>query len=331
MLYDDAFTARLHAGLRRALPAWGFGPDTALTLLTVSENATFVATQPDGRRFVLRVGRPGYHDAAEVRSELDWIGALRAAHTIDTPAPVPCRNGAPVHCFDDGGEPRLVTCFEHVAGTAPDDSRPAPDRFRTLGALAARMHAQSRSFRRPPGFRRKSWTWDTIIGPAARWGDWRAAPGLSQADRALLERAAGQLRHDTDAFGTAPDRFGLIHGDMRAANLIEGQDGRLWVIDFDDCGLCWFGYDFAASVSFIEDDPRLPDLMRAWIAGYRSVAPLSEAGAARLPMFVMLRRMQLTAWLASHAETPTARMLAPRYGAGTVALARDWLSTRAAR
>ena len=43
---------------------------------------------------------------------------------------------------------------------------------------------------------------------------------------------------------------------------------------------------------------------------------------------VMLRRMLLTAWIASHAETPTAReLMAGGYASGTVALAERHLAT----
>jgi Ser/Thr protein kinase RdoA (MazF antagonist) len=44
-----------------------------------------------------------------------------------------------------------------------------------------------------------------------------------------------------------------------------------------------------------------------------------------LPSFVMLRRMVLTAWLASHAETPTAQALGAGYTDGTVALGLRYL------
>jgi hypothetical protein len=39
-----------------------------------------------------------------------------------------------------------------------------------------------------------------------------------------------------------------------------------------------------------------------------------------MPTFVMLRRILLTAWLASHAEVPLARALGVSYTEGTVAL-----------
>jgi Ser/Thr protein kinase RdoA (MazF antagonist) len=143
-----------------------------------------------------------------------------------------------------------------------------------------------------------------------------------------LERTAKRLEEQTRAYGASPDRFGLIHCDMRLANLLVEGD-RLGVIDFDDCGLSWFPYDFAAAVSFIEHEPYLGDLMAAWVDGYRKVAPLSKEDEAALPMFVMLRRMQLTAWVASHAETPTAQSMGEPYTQGTVELADSFLSESA--
>jgi len=151
---------------------------------------------------------------------------------------------------------------------------------------------------------------------------------LRKGDKA---KGAALMARQKTARGTpaAPDAEAmakLIHADLRLANLLV-ENGRIGVIDFDDCGFGWFGFDFAAAVSFIETDPQLPALMAAWVEGYRSVATLDEAHAAMLPVFVMLRRMQLTAWIASHAETPTAQEMGDAFTEGTVAMADRFLST----
>ncbi len=84
-------------------------------------------------------------------------------------------------------------------------------------------------------------------------------------------------------------------------------------------------YDFAAAVSFIEHEAIVGELVRAWALGYRKAAPLSAEELAEIPSFVMLRRILLTAWLASHAEVPFAREMGAAYTRGTVGLARDYL------
>jgi Ser/Thr protein kinase RdoA (MazF antagonist) len=324
LLYDEARLQRLTAGLACVLPRWGVAEDAALSLLTVSENATFLVAAPDGR-IVLRVYRPGYHDEREIRSELAWIEALRTENVVETPRPIRDREGRLLASFHDGEGLRHVAAFAHSAGHEPEADENLPGWFRHLGETAARLHRHTRGWRRPDGFRRKKWNFETIVGSGAYWGDWRLALGLDAPGRAVLERLHRRIEAETAALGEGADRFGLIHGDMRAANLL--VDGsRLSVIDFDDCGFSWFGFDFAAAVSFIEDAPVVPDLREAWLAGYREVAPFSQVEERALPMLVMLRRLQLTAWIASHAETPTALSLGDAYTAGTVALAEAYLS-----
>jgi Ser/Thr protein kinase RdoA (MazF antagonist) len=70
----------------------------------------------------------------------------------------------------------------------------------------------------------------------------------------------------------------------------------------------------------------VPDLLDAWIEGYSTVAELTDADLAMIPVFIMLRRMALTAWIASHPGTPAALRLGRDYTQGTVALARAFLA-----
>ena len=140
----------------------------------------------------------------------------------------------------------------------------------------------------------------------------------------LLQRVADALAERVRVYGQPSHRFGLVHADLRLANLL--VDGaRLGIIDFDDCGFSWFFYDFAAAVSFMEHEPIVAELQNAWLEGYRQIAPVSKADEAMLPVFVMLRRMLLTAWIASHSDTETARRMGTEYTEGTVAMGERFL------
>ncbi|WP_245290938.1 phosphotransferase enzyme family protein [Methyloligella halotolerans] len=325
MLYEDALLERLEAGLRTALPKWGLGKDPKVKLLTVSENATYLVERADGSKMIFRVHRPDYHTEREIRSELAWVAALREDGVVETPETIPTEDGAPLASFSDGEATRHIAAFSFMAGKEPDADDDLVKWYGELGEINARLHGHARDWQRPEGFTRKTWNFDTIIGNGALWGEWSAAPGLTKEGHAILEKTADLLRQQTDAFGTGEDRFGLIHCDMRPANLLVDGD-RLGVIDFDDCGFSWYAYDFAAAVSFLEHEPYLPDVMAAWVEGYRKQAPLSQEVAAALPMFVMLRRMQLTAWIASHGETETAQSMGEPYTEGTVTLGESYLA-----
>ena len=51
--------------------------DLQITLINLSENATYKLQAPDGRRWALRIHRDGYHSRAAIASELAWLMALR--------------------------------------------------------------------------------------------------------------------------------------------------------------------------------------------------------------------------------------------------------------
>ncbi|WP_428925677.1 phosphotransferase enzyme family protein [Marinibacterium sp. SX1] len=330
-LYDEAFVERLRQGALGLAGQWGLGPGTDVQLLTLSENATFLARDPARPApVILRVHRPDYHTRAEIESELAWIGALRAEGTVDTPEVLELAGGGQIAAFQDGAQTRHVVGFAFMEGAEPDaDARLVPG-FEMLGAISARLHGQARRWHPPAGFTRKTWNWDTAFGPAPLWGDWRAALGLDPAGQAVLDRLSATLRSRLAAYGAGPDRFGLVHADLRLANLLVSGD-RLGVIDFDDCGFSWFAYDFAAAISFLETEDYIPDLQAAWLRGYRSVAPFGAEHEAMLPTFILFRRLLLTAWIASHAETETAAWAGlDAFTQGTVALARAYLAEQPA-
>ncbi|MCB9960059.1 MAG: phosphotransferase [Rhodospirillaceae bacterium] len=326
-LYNEAYLTETLGELQDLCQAWGLSPRTEVALLNMSENATFRADDPDAADpVILRVHRPYYHSLQEIESELAWIEALRAEGVVETPQPLKVKGGGHIANFTHRGETRHVVGFAFMEGREPDLSADLVDGFVELGAISARLHQHVERWPRPAAFQRKVWTFATTLGPSPHWGPWRAALGLTGDGRALLERTCALLDRQLAAYGTGRDRFGLIHADLRLANLLVHGD-RIGVIDFDDCGFGWFGYDFAAAVSFYETDPIIPDLQAAWLRGYRSVAPMPAEDEAMLPTFVLLRRILLTAWIASHAETPTA---ADAGGAaftdGTLALADRYLA-----
>ena len=117
----------------------------------------------------------------------------------------------------------------------------------------------------------------------------------------------------------------MIHADLRLANLLI-ENGTVKVIDFDDCGFGWFLHDMASAVSFIEHKPITPSLIEAWISGYNKISVLRKEDIAEVDTFVMQRRLQLMAWLASHYESDPVKELSVGFADGTAALAEKYLS-----
>ncbi|MCY4453486.1 MAG: phosphotransferase [Immundisolibacterales bacterium] len=224
---------------------------------------------------------------------------IRPLHRLATAAPER-------HDLPPGAEAHLVSVSENAIYRvdSPDGD----------GKWALRVHRE--------GYRRRN--------GIASWLAWLAAlreDGAVVTPRieALFASTVEVLCRRLEDFGKSAERFNLIHGDTRLANLlIDGPITR--VIDFDDCGFGWLMYDCATTVSFFEHKPEVPELIAAWLRGYRKVVDLPRADAEEIPTFVMLRRLLLVAWIGSHAETEFARSLGVGYTEGSVPLCEDYLA-----
>ena len=311
--------------IEEALSRFALSPDATAELCNVSENHTYRVEDPEKGTFALRVHRPGYRTAHQIESELQWLDALRADGAVDTCVPVAAPSGERV--VDLGTH--NVVLWEWLPGAEPDPSGDEVfDGFRTLGAVSARMHLHARAWSLPSGFDRPTWDHEHTLGASGHWGRWQDGLGMGAEELALLTRLDETIERRLRAYGRGDDRFGLVHADIRLANLLV-DDGQVRVIDFDDSGFAWFMYDFATTVSFMEEHPRVPQLREAWLEGYRSVAPLSAEDEAELDTFVMLRRLLLVAWIGSHHTFATeAAELGAGFTAVTCELAERYLSTQ---
>ena len=72
-----------------------------------------------GRRYALRVHRPGYRTAHQIESELQWVDALREDGAVDTCVPVPAPGGERVARDGRRAQRRAV-------GVAPGRASPTP-------------------------------------------------------------------------------------------------------------------------------------------------------------------------------------------------------------
>ena len=319
----DADVDRVEAIARAALPFYDCAPDTSLTLLNISENATFRVDTPTPT--IMRVHRQGYHSRAAIESELAWVGALRDEGLVRTAPVISARDGRTVvQASHPDGETRNAVMFEWLPGVEPPEDRLVDD-FVTLGAITARLHLHAKSWVAPAGFTRFTWDFETALGRHGHWGSWRDGMAVGPQEEVILGRAADLIGRRLEAYGQGPDRFGLVHADMRLANLLVDGDS-VAVIDFDDCGFSWFMYDLGSSLSFIEDSPLVPQLIDSWTTGYRSVAHLSAEDEGELETFVMFRRLLLVSWIGSHSMTELAQEMGEPYTEVSCTLAETYLS-----
>lgn len=106
----------------RAARLWSVSPHAQITLLNLSENATYRIDDPHAAvPLILRVHRTGYHSLDAVRSELAWMKALKDEAGINTPQALPARDGQLIKIVASPAlhEHRFVVMFAFLAGYEP--------------------------------------------------------------------------------------------------------------------------------------------------------------------------------------------------------------------
>ena len=329
--------ARLAATAAEALDAWGWR-QAELRLIKHRENAVFEAVLA-GRRRALRLHRQGYHDDAELRSELQWMQALAAAG-IEVPRLVPTLSGELFISREFAGlsGSLQVDLFEWIDGEplgavetgVGDGGRDVAQTYFSLGALAGRLHNQAAAWELPSGFRRHAWDLDGLVGERPFWGRFWELPALSRQERRLMERVRQRLRRELSALERAPANYGLIHADFVAENiLVNGDQVRL--IDFDDAGFGWHLFELATSTHFLMGESYFEAAQEALIRGYRSQRPLSDAQLARLPLFSLARATTYLGWVHTRPETETAQEMTPMLISSACELANAYLAQQGDR
>jgi Ser/Thr protein kinase RdoA (MazF antagonist) len=303
---------------------------TALTmkLLNYSENATYlIKDSGSGEKYILRVSRPGYHTKEEIEGELAWLKAIHENTPIEVLLPLPNKKGEYIQVIrlENAPEKYLCTMFTFLNGDLLDEENESAliGHFETLGEVTAHLHEHSIHWEKSREIKRPFWDFDTTLGERPIWGRWQDGRAITAERAAIFQKVADTIQKRLDQFGKGPSRFGIIHADLRLTNfIVEGE--KIKVIDFDDCGFGWYLYDLASSLSFIEHKTYVPELIQAWLKGYRKVRELSPEEEAEIPTFIMLRRLMLIAWIGSR-NNETTKKLGEEYTIQTVRLAKEYL------
>ena len=144
--------ARIGRMVERSLPLWGLSPSARATMINHSENVTYRIDDPaSGGRSILRVHRVGYHSQEAIRSELQWMEALRREAGVETPETIPAKNGSVIQILrsPELDHPRHAVMFTFLEGKEPaEDELLGP--FERLGEVSARMHRHAAGWTLPP-------------------------------------------------------------------------------------------------------------------------------------------------------------------------------------
>lgn len=292
----------------RAAPGFGLEP-TAIEIMSHSENVVCRIDLADGTKVAMRLHRPGYNTHAELESEVLWVASLAEAG-LPVPVPLPRSEGGHYELVEVGSgadiERRHVGVVkwvegEPLGGPVEGANGNVVQHFATIGGLTAQIREHNSSWTPPPGFIRRRWDADNLVGDSPLWGRFWEAGRLTTEQQSLFSEARTQLWQELSDLSTGPDRFGLIHSDLHLGNLMAAGDA-LTLIDFDDAGFGWFAHELAVSLHPGLGEPWLEPAKAALIDGYRSVYALDDEEVALIDTFLVVRSLMIIGWLDARPE-----------------------------
>jgi Ser/Thr protein kinase RdoA (MazF antagonist) len=246
-----------------AAALWG---GRVLRLISARENAVYEMALPQGRA-ALRLHRTGYQSEDAIRSELWLTGALASAG-VPVARPIPARDGSLLARVDGRHASAIAWADGAPMGAAgvplEGGAALALERHAALGRLLARMHRVTAALDLPPWFARPRWDCDGLVGEAPFWGRFWEHPALAPDEAEILRAARAALR---DRLSRLSDAIQPIHADVLRENVLCDGD-RLVLIDFDDMGWGFRGFDLGTVMSQNLYEPARDDLRAALIDGY---------------------------------------------------------------
>jgi Ser/Thr protein kinase RdoA (MazF antagonist) len=302
-LNDEQRVERLHQLARLALRAYDF-PEAKLTPLSFVNNATFKVetafTQANASTYVLRIHRPQYRTSAHIRSELQYLQALKKNTQIVLPEPVPTREGELLTTVELEGidEPRHCDLLTWVEGRVcrPHQGLGLKGTYQ-LGELLGRMHLFAHSFEPPAEFCLPRWDADALFTEASPFKPGPLDAIFSPVDRALFHEVERRTREIFRILEHEPQAFGILHFDFILGNcLFHKREAR--VVDFGDCGWGYFLYDLCPLLGNLHDYPEYPALRRAFVAGYSTMRPFPKAWEEAFDVLMAARHASQCLWIA---------------------------------
>ncbi len=277
-------------------------------------NSTF-KIETDNGRFVMRINRPHDRSQAEIRSEMQWLAAIRRDTALVVPDPLANHDGDLVTHVEHSGvpDPRDCVLFHWVDGRFYR-RKLGPTALERVGGFMARLHNHVQTFDFPNGFVRPKLQLDGEAGRMVQHALKHGRELLSDEMCDDIAQTVNTIRPIIDGIGQDKSVYNLIHADIHQGNyLFKNQTVR--AIDFDDCGWGHFAYDVAITFWYLGAHPALAYMKAAFLKGYRAVRDFPSEHEAYIEPFLALRSLLLMAFMASE-PNPRIRQIAPQYIAG---------------
>lgn len=271
------------------------------------ENTTFRVTDLNNQKYLLRVCRKDYHTNEAISEELSWLTALDTLSEYQIPKPLISKEkrlleNVSTEQMPDG---RAVVIFKWTDGRFLKKAI-TEKQMMALGLVIAKLHNQSHQKKVN---HRRYWDSEGLLGTKAKFGSIDKLINASPDHQLLLSKERKKLLKKLKTFESKyPEKLGLIHADLHSGNFLFNSNG-IALIDFDDCGYGFFGYDVAIPIMSLDRFKKLgkkkkANLKEAFFNGYRQVRHWDKNDESMLQSFITARRLLMLGWLNSRSDNP---------------------------
>ena len=285
----------------------------SINLHLQSENTVFKVEGLDGNTYALRIHRKGYHDLEELNSEHVWTSSLSNAGLL-VPEAVVTRSGKAYTSvsFLNSSEYRYVGLVKWIEGTILNDlildleEKDVSDLYESLGKVVAKFHKATIAWEEPKDFKRHSFDTDGFLGSKPFWGRFWEAQNATTSEREKLSVIRNNITKILSKLPRDINSFGMIHADLHSQNvLIQGKS--LSVIDFDDSGFGWYGFDLAVAIwdrlDFTATGCHFDIAYKSLIRGYLEERPNAKDIIETIPTFLLMRTLMIIRWIEDRPES----------------------------
>lgn len=292
--------------IKPCLKEWGI---TAQDISFAHESVNFIyrVKADDGRKYAMRVLRPGYHDLAELNSEQVWTRAL-SDHGINVPKSYKTLNGDYLVQAKGDEFSAYVSLMAWVEGQQLSKALEANKKsdfhiemLEAMGKLCACMHNQAADWKPPKQFKRYKMTAENLMGDRSYMEKLGKAIGMTSEQRNLIISSCARVIERLKAYGQNQRTYSVIHADLHDNNVIVSE-GDLVVLDFDDTCFGWHQHDLVTTLIEYADRDNFDDYREAMIRGYRQQREISDEDLDLLPLFLYLRTLTTMDWINSRPD-----------------------------
>ena len=250
-------------------------------LLRRGFNDHYAVTDGNGARYMLRVylhHKYWIRSEGDFRFELELLNHLQA-DGVGVSCALARRCGDFLGALEAPEGRRCYALFTWAPGQPAGEY--TLEQSRLLGGYLARLHRSADRFQSPFG-RYNLDTHFVIERPLEQMRPYFETD--RPEDWAFITHLAARVRGRMAALPTVEGAWGYIHGDAHGGNAHFTAENLITMFDFDHGGFGWRAYDLAPFVWGASEESRA-----AFLEGYRSVRPLSDAEMDALPALVKAR------------------------------------------